>query len=75
MSDPKKGIYGKFLVARTDGQSEPGRKHHGCFYFVLDCDHDPHAMPALLAYADSCEVSGFQKLADDLRDLVRERQA
>jgi hypothetical protein len=74
MSDKNRGVYDKFMVARADGQSESGKKHYGCFYFVLDCDHDPHAMPALLTYADSCEAAGFKKLAEDLRNLVDERQ-
>ncbi len=59
------GIYHKFNVTRTDGQSEPGQKHYGCDYFVLDFDHDPHAMPALRAYAASCRKD-FPVLADDI---------
>lgn len=50
------GLYGKFNVTRTDGKSAPGQRHHGCDYFVLDVTHDPHAKPALAAYANSCEV-------------------
>lgn len=49
------GVYKKFVVTRTDGRSEPGEKHHDCRYFVLDLDHDKHAIPAIKAYADSCK--------------------
>ncbi len=49
------GIYRKFRVERTDGRSAPGEKHDGCTYFVLDIDHDPHALPALRAYAEACK--------------------
>lgn len=69
MRDPNRGIYYKFKVERTDGKSAPGQKHDGCFYFVLDCDHDPHAKAALLAYADSCEAA-YPALASDVRAIV-----
>lgn len=64
-----KGIYEKFKVERTDGQSEPGKKHHGCRYFVLDLDHDDHAGAAIEAYADSCERE-YPALAADLRKWI-----
>ena len=63
------GLYEKFIVKRTDGTDAPGQKHHGCRYFVLDATHDPHAPPALLAYARSCE-SEYPVLAADLIDLA-----
>lgn len=69
MSDQERGIYGKYSVARVDGSSEPGRKHEKCFVFVLDLNHDPHAIPALKAYADSCR-SDYPLLADDLEDAI-----
>lgn len=47
-SDTEQGLFQKFEVRRTDGSSEPGGKHEGCEYFVLDVDHDPHAEAALL---------------------------
>ena len=49
------GLYDKFLVKRTDGQSEPRCKHEKCQYFVLDITHDPFAIAALHAYAKACE--------------------
>ena len=60
--DPSKpaeaqGLFHKFNVTRTDGSDQPGGKHHGCAYFVLDVDHDPHAKPALQAYAVACAQS------------------
>lgn len=65
--DKERGLYNKFNVTRTDGSSGPGGKHESCMYFVLDLAHDPHAMPALTAYANSCERD-YPKLAWDLRD-------
>lgn len=29
-NDKQLGLYQKFNVSRTDGQSEPGKKHFGC---------------------------------------------
>jgi hypothetical protein len=48
------GVYHKFNVTRTDGSSEPGGKHQGCDYFVLDLTHDKFALPALRTYATAC---------------------
>lgn len=65
----QQGLFGKFIVQRADGSDQPGGKHHGCFYFVLDADHDPHAIPALRAYAEACAETHPQ-LASDLRDRI-----
>ena len=65
--DTGQGLFQKFEVRRTDGSSEPGGKHEGCEYFVLDTDHDPHAAAALRAYAAACEAS-HPLLARDLRE-------
>lgn len=67
--DKEKGLYNKFVVTRTDGTDAPGEKHDSCTYFVLDLTHDPHAMPALEAYANSC-AEDFPTLAADLRRLI-----
>lgn len=64
-----KGLYKKFVVHRTDGTSTAGNKHEGCSYFVLDLNHDRHAMSALMSYAAVCETTR-PKLAKDLRDAV-----
>ena len=47
------GLYEKFTVTRNDGKSEPGEKHDGCDYFVLDMTHDPAAMRAMEAYVEA----------------------
>jgi len=60
-----RGLYGKFIVKRSDGTDAPGEKHDGCTYFVLDLEHDKHAASALRAYARSCAKSHPQ-LARDL---------
>lgn len=62
----QQGVFRKFVVRRVDGSDEPGGKHHGCEYFVLDTDHDPHAKAALAAYAQSCQVTH----PDLSRDMV-----
>lgn len=69
MDDKNKGIYEKFRVQRTDGRSAEGEKHHGCFYFVLDTDHDPFAIPALNVYAEACEEK-YPLLAFDIRRML-----
>lgn len=63
--DRNKGLFEKFHVVRTDGQSGFGRKHHACDYFVLDLSCDPFALPALRAYADACRGE-YPTLAFDL---------
>lgn len=65
MGDRNWGLYRKFNVERTDGSSEPGGKHQGCEYFVLDLAHDKYAEPALRAYARHCERE-YPLLARDL---------
>lgn len=68
--DYNRGLYRKFEVTRTDGSSEPGKKHHRCRYFVLDVDHDQFSGAALKAYADACREK-FPKLAKDIDRLLR----
>tara|TARA_R110000851_G_scaffold324195_1_gene491363 strand:+ start:366 stop:602 length:237 start_codon:yes stop_codon:yes gene_type:complete len=69
MSDKAQGIYNKFYVERTDGQSAMGCKHDGCDYFVLDVTHDQFAVAALSAYADAC-AEQYPLLAADLRAKI-----
>ncbi len=64
-----KGLFGKFIVARADGRDKPGEKHCGCQYFVLDCTHDPFAIPAIRAYAEACR-NEYPVLSEDLRKLA-----
>lgn len=73
-TDKGRGIYEKYRVERTDGSSEPGRKHADCFYFVLDTTHDQFAVPALGAYADACEAD-FPLLARDIRAMLEKPNA
>lgn len=68
MGQRNRGLYNKFSrIERADGSSSPGEKHADCEYFVLDLTHDPHAVPAIRAYADSAEKDGYRELANDLR--------
>lgn len=69
MGDKTRGLYQKFNVTRTDGSSEAGQKHAGCKYFVLDASCDPHAIPALVAYAESCKAD-YPQLAKDVRSMA-----
>jgi len=62
----QQGLFRKFDVRRVDGSDQPGGKHHGCEYFVIDVDHDAHAGAALMAYAAACEAT-HPDLARDLR--------
>lgn len=73
MSDKSQGLYRKFVVERTDGSHHPGGKHHGCFYFVLDCDHDTYAREALMAYAHACREE-YPLLASDLDEVLSRRR-
>ena len=75
MGDRTRGLYSKFEVCRTDGSSEPGGKHHGCEYFVLDLTHDKHAAAALRAYAASCATEYPLLSADLLAGIVARDQA
>ncbi|KKL96409.1 hypothetical protein LCGC14_1844760 [marine sediment metagenome] len=65
MDAKKIGIYRKFEVRRVDGRSAEGEKHHGCFCFVLDVDHDPFSIAALKAYAEACKKD-YPALAEDI---------
>ena len=60
-----RGLFAKFRVERLTPSSR-GIDHTDCRYFVLDITHDPHALPAALAYANSCE-SEYLPLAQDIR--------
>lgn len=63
------GLVQKYHVTRVDGASEPGAKHDGCRYFVLDVTHDKYAPAALYAYAAACGDE-FPALAADLQALA-----
>lgn len=65
MKQSERGLYEKFIVNRTDGTDQPGGKHDGCEYFVLDLTHDKHAAAAIKAYIYSCRDE-YPLLAEDL---------
>lgn len=69
MGDRAVGLYNKFQVTRTDGTDEPGGKHDGCKYFVLDLTHDPFAAVAVQRYMQAC-CADYPQLAADLGDLL-----
>lgn len=69
MNDKQRGVYQKFIVTRADDKSDPGQKHENCFYFVLDCQHDPHALKALEAYRKSCRRD-YPELSADLLKII-----
>lgn len=74
MGDKSRGLYAKFKVRRRDNKDVmPGDKHYGCDYFVLDLDHDELALPALATYARTARAEGYNLLADDLEELIKER--
>jgi hypothetical protein len=66
MGNKRRGLYHKFNIERTDGTSALGGKHESCDYFVLDLTHDPHAIPAMLAYAKSAKKDGYEELFLDI---------
>jgi hypothetical protein len=72
VGDKAKGIYDKFVVTRRDGKSKRGQKHFGCRYFVLDIDHDQHAIAALGSYMNSC-AEEYPLLAADLLRIIKEK--
>lgn len=62
----------KYIVKRSDGTDEPGEKHHDCFLFVLDIDHDEDARQALAVYAMACRTKRpvlAEALLDQLADV------
>lgn len=65
----EQGILPKFIVSRSDGRDAPGEKHEGCFTFTLDIEHDPHAIVALSAYAESIRAEN-PTLASQLRKVL-----
>ena len=59
------GLKRKYIITKTNGKSiDPD-----AVYFVLRVDKDPHAIPALKAYADSVEKDN-PEFASDIRALI-----
>lgn len=67
----KLGLYGKFNITRVDGLDAVGERHHGDKYFVLNTTTDPHSIPAIAAYAESCAAT-YPELARDLKSMISE---
>jgi len=65
------GLYEKYVVKRTDGSDQPGGRHHGCRYFVLDLTHDPSARHAARIFAEDIEGSRPRLSAELLEELAR----
>jgi hypothetical protein len=63
------GLDDRYSVARVDGRSAEGEKHHGCKYFVIDMTHDYCALSAIEQYGLACK-SEYPKLAKDLFDRM-----
>jgi len=57
------GLYGKFRVERVEPSSR-GIDHSACRYFVLDPQHDPHAVTAMRSYANAVRTSAPDLAAD-----------
>jgi len=57
----------KFEVRRTNPEAQA--RHPLCRHFVLDLDHDPHALPALHAYALAA-AGEHPELAEDIHTLL-----
>ena len=72
MNARQQGLFQKFNVSRVDGSDQPGEKHHGAEYFVLDLTDDPFAIPAAVAYAAACRAD-YPALAADLERKAAEK--
>jgi hypothetical protein len=68
MGDKNRGLYEKFSVIRTDGQSAEGEKHEHCKYFIIDLDCDEFAADTIRKYADLCSAK-YPALSQDLVDM------
>lgn len=65
------GLYQKYRVERVDGSDQPGGRHDGCRYFVLDLTHDPSARFAARIYAEDIEGARPRLSAELLDELAR----
>lgn len=61
------GLIHKYRVERVDGKPVE-------WAFVLQ-DTDPLAIPALKAYQTAARADGYDALADDLEDKIKELEA
>jgi hypothetical protein len=64
------GLHKKYEIKRTDGSDQPGKRHDGCQYFVLDLTHDTAARLAATVYAAVVQ-NWNPSLSRDLKALVK----
>lgn len=64
VADKEAGLEERYTVYRN---GDTTGKHDACRYFVLDPQHDPIAMEALVVYAILAEAQGFENLSEDIR--------
>ncbi len=74
VSNQQLGIIDKYNVSRRDGRDSESGDRAGARYFVLDTTFDCHALPAIAAYAQSCEQA-YPLLAADLRAIAAKQVA
>lgn len=65
--DEPKGIYGKYIIQRSDGKPVDPK----AVYFTLRLDTDPYARVAMLKYAETCQDEQ-PELARDILVLLGE---
>lgn len=63
----EEGLHRKYNVRRLN---DPDGKHVDCRYFVLDPEHDPIAVRALMEYAAWAGRAGQHDLEGDLRTWI-----
>lgn len=68
--DTEQGIYEKYRVYRTDGLDNAGGPRADDKYFVLNLTRDPHAKPAMAAYAASAKGTHPILSADMIREVM-----
>jgi len=67
MTSKNIGLIPKYWVERTDGKVKENAQ-----YFVLDLANDPGAVPAIKAYINWCAANGYDMLAIDLEQLMKD---
>lgn len=71
MEDKRNKLQQKFYVERIDERDRAGGDRADSKYFVLDYIHDPYALSALEAYAQSCSKD-FPNLSAEIKVLVKQ---
>lgn len=68
--DTEQGLYEKYRVYRTDGLDNVGGPRADDKYFVLNLTRDPHAKPAMAAYAASVNPTHAILSTDMIREVL-----